>query len=137
MSQIGAGKDILSYCNKCKLALSHVIVVMKDELTPGKVQCNTCRNVHQFKDPSTVKKKTTRKKSTRKAAVPISEIWSKQMSENKNKSIKYTPQTTFAKGDILDHPSFGPGIVEKNIDSNKIEVLFENSIKMLVHNLDG
>ena len=50
MSNLTAGKDVIAYCNKCKLRLSHVIVVMKDENTPGKVTCKTCGDTHAFKE---------------------------------------------------------------------------------------
>jgi len=136
---LGVGKDVLSYCNKCKLTLSHIVVVMKDVNTPGKVQCNTCRNTHAFKDPAlaTVKKKTrTRKTSKKKASIPVSEVWEQKVNAvSQEKSEKYTPKKNFNHGDIIDHPNFGVGLVEKNIDKNKIEVLFRSDIKILIHNM--
>ena len=70
MSQLGVGKEVLSYCNKCKLTLAHIIVTMKSENTIGKVQCKTCGGSHAYKDPSAVKASKTRrgKKASKKTA---------------------------------------------------------------------
>ena len=137
MSNLGVGKEIVSHCNKCKLALSHIIVVMKDEKTPHKVQCNTCKSTHNFKDPTakTIKKITVGRKKKRKVTVANSELWAKALEESPNSPRTYSPKTTFEKGDIVDHPTFGQGIVEKCFDKNKIEVMFKNDIKILVHNI--
>ena len=50
------------------------------------------------------------------------------------KSQAYSPRTQFSVGDIIDHVKFGPGIVERTIDNNKIEVIFRHDIKVLIHN---
>ena len=65
MSTLSAGKDVLAYCNKCKLKLAHIIVVMNDPTTPGKVTCKTCRSTHAFKE-SAARRKTTISKLTKK-----------------------------------------------------------------------
>ena len=73
MSSFSAGKEVLSYCGKCKLPLGHTIVSMKDSATIGKVECNTCHAVHMYKDPASkakkVKSTSGRKKTTRKKAI--------------------------------------------------------------------
>ena len=45
-----------------------------------------------------------------------------------------SPRTKFEVDQVLAHPTFGDGVVEKNIDGNKIEVIFKGQIKILVHN---
>lgn len=132
--ELGAGKEVLSYCNKCKLALSHIIVAMKDAKNIQKVKCKTCGSSHAYKDPSGVaKKKTTRSKKTTEV-VSVSDVWMKKMSTTKIKSRKYTIREFFSIGDIVDHPKFGPGIVEAVIDNDKIDVMFRHDIKTLIHN---
>lgn len=128
-----AGKEVLSYCGKCKLPLGHTIVSMKDPQTIGKVQCNTCQATHMYKDPATKSKKVkstgTRKK---KKTISVNDLWMEEMGKAGGKSVKYTIKETFEVGDILDHKKFGPGIVQNLID-DKIEVLFQHEIKLLVH----
>ena len=133
MSSYSAGKEVLSYCGKCKLTLAHTIVSMKDTNIIGKVQCKTCGSNHMYKDPSAkakkVKTKTTR---TRTKSIPIDELWTQQIGQASGKAKDYTIRETFVKGDLIDHKKFGPGIVQELVD-DKIEVLFKHEVKILVH----
>lgn len=137
MSQLTVGKDVLSYCTKCKLNLSHTIVAMKDSKHIAKVKCNTCLTIHAYKDPSTSSKQNkTRTRKTTSApskVISVSDLWMEKMSSTKKKSTPYAMDGKFQEGDIIDHSKFGPGIVEKVVD-DKIEVIFRHEIKTLVHN---
>ena len=46
---------------------------------------------------------------------------------------KYSPKDTFKPGDLVQHPSFGLGVATALKDATKIEVLFEEGAKVLVH----
>jgi len=138
MSEIGVGKEVLSHCGKCKLTLAHIIVVMKDPSTIGKVQCNTCGGSHAYKDPSKTKAKkratTTKKKATgttKKGS--ISDMWLEAVNNSSAKSQAYSIRTVFEKGDIIDHVKFGPGVVDRVFDGDKMEVIFRHEIKTLIH----
>ena len=136
MSEIGVGKEILSHCNKCKLPLAHIIVNMKTKTTIGKVTCKTCDATHVYKDPSKVraKKKATGSRK-RKPSTSIADLWLEAVGKSDSKSKEYSPKNEFSLGDIIDHPKFGPGVVEKCFDGNKIEVIFRHEIKVLMHKL--
>ena len=136
MSQLGVGKEVLSYCNKCKLTLAHLIVTMKSETTIGKVQCKTCQGTHAYKDPSNVKASKTKRGKKAKASTKesISDIWMDRVASASSKSQKYNIKTKFELGDIIDHPKFGPGVIDKLIDADKIQVIFRHDIKTLIHN---
>ena len=132
---ISVGKDVISYCTKCKLTLSHLIVSMKNESTIGKVKCNTCDSIHAYKDPSKVKARS--KKAKAKQINPnesIADIWMNAINSSKAKSQSYSIQKSFQIGDIIDHPQFGPGVIDKLIDTDKIQVIFRHNIRTLVHN---
>jgi uncharacterized OB-fold protein len=136
MSQLTVGKDVLSFCSKCKLNLGHTIVAMKDEKHIAKVKCNTCGTIHAYKDPTHSKQNKTRTKktsSTPAKVISVSDLWMEKMSSTKKKSMPYAIDGKFVQGDIIDHVKFGPGIVEKVVD-DKIEVIFRHEIKTLVHN---
>ena len=136
MSQLTVGKDVLSYCTKCKLNLGHTIVAMKDVKHIAKVKCNTCLTLHAYKDPSVSSKqnKTRTKKTLMNPSkiISVSDLWMEKMSSTKKKSTPYSMDLKFLKGDIIDHTKFGPGIVEKVVDE-KIEVIFRHESKTLVH----
>lgn len=144
MSEIGVGKETLSHCTRCKLILAHIIVAMKTASTPDKVQCKTCKSTHAFKDPGQTKKKTSIDRVIKNAKMKTSgrssqsetilDIWNKAMSVSTAISQEYSMKTYFKRGDLIAHPVFGQGIVEKLIDNNKIEVLFKDDYRTLMHN---
>ncbi|MBT3234860.1 MAG: hypothetical protein HN353_02820 [Bdellovibrionales bacterium] len=140
MSEISVGKEVLSYCSKCKLTLAHLIVVMKDSMTIGKVKCNTCSATHAYKDPSAVKakRKTTKKKTGSRASneqKTVEEVWLNAMKQVSTESQKYTPKKKFSIGDKIDHGTFGPGVVDRAIDFNKVRIIFRHGSKVLMHNI--
>lgn len=137
MSQLTVGKDVLSFCTKCKLNLGHTIVAMKDAKHIAKVKCNTCTTIQSYKDPS-VSSKQNKTRTKKTSSVPskvisVSDLWMDKMSSTRKKSTPYAMDQKFVQGDIIDHVKFGPGIVEKVVD-DKIEVIFRHEIKTLVHN---
>ena len=134
MSNLSAGKDVIAYCNKCKLRLAHVIVVMKDDQLPGKVTCKTCSATHAYKDQPTTRKKSVSSALKAKKADAVLNRWEEAVAKSSETPIKYSPRAKFEVDQVLSHPTFGDGVVEKNIDNNKIEVIFKGQIKVLIHN---
>jgi co-chaperonin GroES (HSP10) len=135
--KFAVGKEVLSYCKKCKASLAHIIVTISGN-NPNKVECKTCKSTHKFIDPSvgpTVKKRGRKKSSGKGASLPVSEVWAKAMKDSSGPVTNYTPKVKLKKGDVILHPTFGKGIVEKTFDGTKVEVMFESDIKTLVHNL--
>jgi len=150
MSELGVGKEVLSHCNKCKLTLAHIIVTMKANdkastrlgMIPDKVMCKTCKGTHNFKDPSAplVKKvaavKTPGSKSpsrASKSSISQAEHWMQSMNKISKASKEYSIKGNYEIGDIVAHPNFGPGVVERVVDNNKIEVLFRDETRTLIH----
>ena len=135
-NKLSVGKEVLSYCNSCKASLAHLIVVMKDSTTPGKVTCKTCQKTHAFKDASKVNTTKTRAKRAVSRSKKKNEKTWEQLVKNFDGTIKtYSPKECFAQGEVIDHQSFGRGFIEKTIDGTKIYVVFEGDNKTLIHNL--
>ena len=137
MSKYAAGKEVLSYCGKCKLTLAHMIIVMKDPNTIGKVQCKTCGGTHAYKDPTSKTKKVKTKSiipGAKSKSVTVSDLWTEELGKASGKPKGYSIREIFEVGDLIDHKKFGPGIVQALVDG-KIEVLFQHEIKTLVHNV--
>lgn len=138
MNELSVGKEVLSYCSKDKHALAHIIVSMKDSVTIGKVQCKTCKSTQAYKDPATVRgRKTVKKNSLGRTTTQKksnSDMWLEAVNNSKSKSQAYSVKTRYELGDIVDHPKFGPGVIEKLIDADKIQVIFRHDVKTLIHN---
>jgi len=133
------GGDILAYCSKCQGEFSHVVVSMIDK-RPAKVQCKMCKGNHNFKRIGDTKPRTVSRTSTgdtpRKKVVLAQDYWQQQMELQKGKPLKpYSPKQTFQKSDVVNHVSFGVGIVEEVKVDKKIVVLFRSGEKILVHSL--
>ncbi|NOT80220.1 MAG: hypothetical protein HOP07_14595 [Bacteriovoracaceae bacterium] len=113
---------------------------MKSATEADKVQCKTCKSTQSFKDPSGKKKKTSISKviksargSGKKSTETVGELWTKALTKANASSKEYTIRGSFQMGDLIDHPTFGQGVVEKLIDNNKIEVLFQDDYRTLMH----
>lgn len=134
MTQISVGKDIVCYCGRCKLDLGHTIVAMIGS-NVSKVQCRTCGSSHGMrKNSSLTNTKKTTSPRKRAIAIPVSQLWSKALEESSKRAKAYSIREKFEREDIIDHPKFGHGIVQGSLGGDKIEVLFQNELKVLVHN---
>lgn len=136
MSKIAVASEVLSYCTSCKMDLGHVVVAMKGDQI-ARVQCLTCKKEHNFKAPkgATEPKKAKKKKSDDEPkSAPVEQEWQKLMLTHKDKSAKsYSMKGHFDLGDKLNHPKFGEGIVSKLIYPNKVEVIFQMDVKVMIH----
>lgn len=133
------GSNIDSWCTKCKLVLAHTIEAVAAGIIK-RVMCNTCRGKHQFKanEPGQASAKPSKapRLSSSKNSKPKSKpadlarlLQNKDSSKCQNYSIK----VRFRAGDLISHVKFGMGVVVEEKDSQKIEVLFEDGAKILVH----
>lgn len=60
--------------------------------------------------------------------------WQNLMTDSSTELKKYSFRGSFGTGDLIDHASFGKGYVT-SAHENKIEVLFEDKLRILVHNI--
>jgi hypothetical protein len=125
------GSTIDSWCGKCKMMLAHTIEAMVKD-TPARVHCNTCGAQHTYKSHAPEKRTrtvtTVRKPGTTKAAERYRALVGESVAVG-----TYSPKNKYTQGQVFEHPSFGRGAVISVKDGTKIEVLFENGPKTLVH----
>lgn len=131
-----AGGYIDAWCTKCKLELGHTIIAIVDNL-PKKVKCNTCNAQHNFRAKPSERSRTKSKSSTRKTRskeTTYEEYLSRLRGGDPANSRKYNTKGNFEKDEIIDHLSFGIGIVLSVIQVNKIRILFKDGPRLLVQN---
>mgnify|MGYP001199865820 CR=1 FL=1 len=143
-NETSAGDDIDSRCLKCKAVTNHTIIAMIAGQV-AKVQCNTCGSRHNYRQPI-VEKSTTLRRSAGKivaggriakprmtkgmtAAALFDEILAGQDIAT---AKPYSMSGDFNSNDLLNHPTFGFGVVTKKINSTRIEVTFKEGSKILV-----
>ena len=143
---MAVGQEIVCFCSSCKIELKHVIVAHKSGNSGpiAKVRCNTCMKIHAYRASPTEKAAAEAKarKSNKAPAkvkpqiIPVEVEWREQLSKAEGTASKpYAPTKEYKAGDVIEHPTFGCGIVRTIKDGNKFEVLFQRDVKTLVHKL--
>ena len=143
------GKDLKAYCSRCKMDLTHTVITATKGNKPDKVRCNTCNTERTYKAPKgsagATKRSSTARKTTTGVALPLSlqkgssadlDLFETQKSAFETKGeepVSYSPKGEFSEGDTIMHVKFGMGFVLKEAGLNKVEVLFEEGRKLLIH----
>ena len=132
------GSEVDAFCNKCKMTLAHTVLATIGEKI-ARVQCNTCGSQHAYRGKSAPAPRRAPSGASRTAAgAAVSPsrqtITFEQLLQGRDVSSarRYSPKDTYAKDDLVDHPSFGYGIV-MTVRSDKVNVLFKSFEKTLVH----
>ncbi|MCB0378315.1 MAG: hypothetical protein KDD33_07470 [Bdellovibrionales bacterium] len=129
-------KSVYFPCSKCETERYHRVLAHLSS-TEAKLECEVCGKKAKLsttkeKTKSTKKKKTTKKKS---AANAHAEEWKNLMESHQNDPQSYNFQGFYLEDTVIDHPTFGLGIVTAS-HASKIEVCFEEGVKTLIHKRD-
>ncbi len=131
------GGEVDGVCTKCGMTLAHTIIAMVGG-RPVKVECNTCHGVHRFRGEvgggagAPARSSSAPRGAARPRAVTIS---FDELLRGKNLAMtqRYSPRSSYALDQVIEHPSFGMGWVSAVRDAGKIEVTFRADVKVLVH----
>ena len=126
-----AGKSIESYCGKCKLIREHTIMTMEGE-TAAKVRCASCGSMHKFRDPLDAQKvrKPRAKKSAGEEAATAQIVWEAGLAKAKGKEREYNMAAKYRVGEVINHSTFGKGIVLK-LYARKCDMLFKDRERLM------
>jgi hypothetical protein len=135
--------ELLAYCTKCRMDLIHVVVSMEGEAI-AKTQCKSCGGVHMYRAPKSgetrahsKKVQSRRKGSAGKAgagnrAVKDSNKWKDLVNARAGETPRiYRMHEAFCEDELISHTVFGKGVVIGVRTPEKIEVHFEEGIKLL------
>ncbi len=134
-NQIQAGSSVESLCKKCKTVTDHHVVVMAGDKI-AKVECKVCNARHAFvspkaepkvKTPAVPRPKKAALAST-KQALALAEHWEKMVTPCA-KPLTYTMERKLQVGDVIDHPTFGLGYVQKFMKPCTAEVQFKDAVR--------
>ena len=144
---LSVGENIDAYCLKCKLVLAHVILFKVDEAV-NRVKCKTCGAEHKYRGTGPAAKKAAavrtpgavRAKKPVAAKVVVNDAplqWDlKSRNMPPETSIRnYSIKETFKVNNVISHPVFGVGFVEKVVTDKSIYVLFNDSVKLMGMNV--
>jgi hypothetical protein len=120
--RVRLGDEVQTYCGRCKEERTHQIVALNSGGGIERVTCLTCQSTHLYRDRQAATKKAGAKSVRQPVARSIS------MAEAR----AYSPQQTYATGDVISHPKFGLGeVVEAR--AGKIDVKFGGEKRTLLH----
>jgi len=127
---VAVSEDIVSTCTKCRQALAHT-VVSKVGQRVAKVKCNTCGSTHRYIDPSLpIKPKAVRKPAAQLAQEATYEKLIAMTAGQK--TLPYSLSGSFKEHDVIEHATFGRGVVMQLVPGNKMHVAFAQGDKLLV-----
>jgi hypothetical protein len=106
-----------------------------------KVQCVVCGEVHSYRKPrgdaaeeaadAVPKRPVSRRTSWEDALGRSSEV-------DLAKCRPFSVRDTYEVGDVVYHPKFDVGFVSELLSDNKVEIIFRDEPKILIHNrIDG
>ena len=135
-----AGQEIDAFCTRCKVDNVHVIVAVWQGAVK-KVLCKSCNHEHLYRRPRAGREapapRASRSPGRRSHHPPEptpAERWREALAgKDPGAAKQYSMKTTFAAGDVIRHASFGQGLVSKLVPPDKMEVMFEEGTKVLVH----
>jgi hypothetical protein len=135
VSNLSAGKDVDSYCTKCKLELGHLIVAMVGDKI-AKVKCKTCGGTHNYRVVKAQKSAGTAKKATapkipKEIGKPPEVLWQERISKARGTESPYGMGKAFKIGDIIAHELFGKGVVLQ-VASKKCTAIFVDKERIMV-----
>ena len=129
---------IYTQCKKCDAERYHVVLAHTTS-TSAKVECEICKAKKTYKLAAPkVKRAVTGAAAARRAQSAEAKKsahrteYETLLSQTKD-SGSYNIRGAFTLNYKLQHPKFGTGVV-KSVLPDKIEVVFEDEIRMLVHN---
>lgn len=144
--KLSAGDIIDARCTRCREILNHRIVAMVEDKVV-RVECNTCGGVHNYYPPPTAKEARATKAAKEPSAARTSstlrtskkdpteadrEEWaSLRPTMQIDRAQDYDMNGAFRVNSLIIHSTFGLGIVKLLVAPNKMQVLFQDGIKLL------
>lgn len=139
-------KSIFVPCKKCGED-RYQTVIAHTSSTAAKLKCEVCGASNTYKIGAAAKKAKAPKtpkvpgaaKAAREAAAKTAKAsahkteYDKLVSESESTPQKYNMKGNFKLNDKVDHPKFGLGVIRTSLQ-DKIEVVFEDEVRSLVHN---
>lgn len=121
-----ADPETLSVCSKCQKTTIHSILDGEGN-TPSEVLCRTCGITQKYVKPIALVQTTVRRKKVKKE-----ERWEQLLKPVSSKAkIPYSLAGRYKGNDLIEHPTFGVGVVVEILSKEKFVVVFKEGEKML------
>lgn len=135
---IRVGGEVDDDCHTCKLNLAHTILAMVGDKVE-RVQCNTCGSQHRFRSSQPLQRNSfaapKAPAAARARATPRpkkNDFDDAVVGKDVSRARRYAVSETFAVDEVVDHLSFGLGVVTA-VRGDKVDVVFRAGVKTLAH----
>jgi hypothetical protein len=135
-AKLEAGKEVAAFCSKCKDTTVHVVEVIKDEKI-HRVMCKACMSSHRFRTAAQAETAKTVRKAVKKAPPKSAQEkkWERFLAKTDPENpVEYTMQKSYQVLNVIQHHTFGKGVVREVIGRNKMSVVFQDRERVLVQN---
>jgi Fe2+ transport system protein B len=134
-------KTLLLYCPRCKRETDNTITQFIGQKI-RRVRCEVCKSEHNYHRLQALKKKMEEEAAGKVEEKKESSdkqnyyrMWEELMlGRDPQTARQYNIKDKYFENDMINHPVFGIGIVKTVMEDYKIEVVFKNCIKILIHN---
>lgn len=126
------GGDVDAFCTKCKLKLGHTALAMVGNRI-ARVRCNTCQGEHAYRaNPPGTSTRAPREKKPRSSKPDARAADLDELLEGRDASHahRYSANELFTKGEVVDHPTFGLGVVV-DVRGDRFDLVFRAGVKTL------
>jgi len=130
-------ENVFTMCTKCGIELNHVVVAHAEGGTVERVKCHTCGTEHKYRPDKKKAPKKTAKKSIAAQEADLTKTFEKLAEKFKEKKpLPYSMSGSFKNDDVIDHKTFGIGIVI-SASYDKMEVAFSDRPRILACNRES
>ena len=137
------GKNIDAFCSRCQLTLAHIVLYEVGGAVHS-VKCKTCRSEHRYHGPKPEKRREVPAErrpgrescKIQKPVRPVdARLWEQRNASTPADAVVWDYKWTenYEKGDVIAHPQFGRGFVEK-VSTDSMEVIFREGRKQMAIN---
>jgi hypothetical protein len=121
---IEVGHHIDGWCTRCKLMLRHTIESMAGAKIK-RTHCNTCGAQHAHR--------TAAPRARGEQKIYASKYAALLRGRTESASRRYSRTERFAVGEAVSHATLGLGVVTAERERTKIDILFPDGQKVLLH----
>jgi len=135
--EVGVGADIEAECGRCGTTW-HVVIAMVDGRI-AQVECGECHKRHRLRSAEAARPRPHRRTGASPAAPPKRMVAARPLvvADPARPPRPYDASASYTPGDRVEHPAFGPGVVERVVGANKVQVFFAGGSRVLVHRRAG
>lgn len=129
------GAEVDAYCTRCKTDTPHTVVTKyEDEIRS--VTCTTCNTTHAYRPPrGETDEEIPEPIAVRRRQALHKLTWEAAMEQlDPSTAVDYSPSALYLEGQVIEHPTFGVGCVSEVLSDTKLEALFQDGRRLMVHN---